>query len=193
MLRRVVLHGHFKDHDDKPIWVTGDTVAEILEIISPQLPCFKPDPEHGRQRVAVGGVTTYDDIYRDLGDQIEIHIAPQFNGGKDTGAFTQILIGAVLIGVSFVPGIAGTPAQKMLIQMGAMAILGGLSQLLAPQPEADQNSELTSRYLGSPKNTTAIGTRIPILYGKHKVFGHVLTFDINAYNYRADGGSSSNI
>jgi predicted phage tail protein len=60
-----------------------------------------------------------------------------------------------------------------------MALLGGLAQLLAPQPEDDKD-ELRNRYLGAPRNTVAIGTRIAIPYGRRKIFGHYLSFDINA-------------
>ena len=76
-------------------------------------------------------------------------------------------------------------AASLLMKVGALALLGGLSQLLAPTPEAEEEQN-RSAYLGAPGNTVKIGTRIPILYGRHKVYGHFLSFDINAIEYNPD-------
>ena len=37
-----------------------------------------------------------------------------------------------------------------------------------------------SKYLGADQNTVKIGTRIPLLYGKHQAFGHYLSFNVDA-------------
>lgn len=193
MHRVVHLHGYFAKFHPGPIRVTGDTIAEIVECITRQLAGFRPDPVKGRHRIKIAGCDTLEDTYRPLGDQIDIHIVPQMNGGKDNGALLQIGLGAVLLGVGFFMG-ATTFWGGMLMKAGALSLLGGLAQLLAPQPENDKDEQQKSRYLGAPKNTVKIGTRIPILYGEHQAYGHYLSFDINASEYKGTakntGGSS---
>jgi len=195
-LHRVVhLHGYFAKFHSGPIRVTGDTIAEIVESVTRQLPGFRPDPIKGRHRIKVAGCETLEDIYRALGDQIDIHIVPQLNGGKDGGALLQIGLGIALIGVGFFMGGMTSWWGSMLMKVGALSLLGGLAQMLAPQPESDKDEQTKSRYLGAPKNTVQIGTRIPILYGEHQAYGHYLSFDINASEYKGTatdtGGESS--
>ena len=55
-------------------------------------------------------------------------------------------------------------------------VAGGLIQMLTPQPKDDAESR--TKYLGAPKNTVAIGTYIPILFGKHRAYGQFLSFEL---------------
>lgn len=165
--------------------ISGETVAEVIEGLSRQVPTLQPTAKLGRVRVVVAGFDTEDDLYAPLGDLEDLHIVPQMMGDKD-GGLSQILIGAVLIGVSFIPGV-GPALSSMLLQAGVLQILGGIAAMLAPQPENDQENQDKSRYLGAPRNTTKIGTRIPILYGTFRHGGHYLSFDINALEFRGTG------
>ncbi|WP_454287268.1 hypothetical protein [Rhizobium arsenicireducens] len=181
MKRKIVLHGYFAAFHDGPIEVSGDTVADIIEGLTRQVAGFAPDPIKGRHRVKVVGYEREEDLHTYLGpDVTEIHLIPQLNGGKQ-GGLMQVLLGVVLIGVGFM---LGGPLGSMLMKAGALAILGGLTQMLAPKPETDKDTGPTSIYLGAPKNTVKIGTRIPILYGRYRVYGHYLSFDINALEYK---------
>lgn len=185
-MAKVVLHGYLADFHSGPIEVTGSTAAEIVEGLTRQLPGFQPHPIHGRHRIKVVGCEAREDLYRPIeGD--EIHIIPQLNGAKAEGSMIQIALGAVLIGVGFALGPL-TPWGSMAIKAGALSLLGGISQLLAPAPTADSQDK--SRYLGVPKNTVQIGTRIPILYGRMRVYGHYLSFDINARDLSASASST---
>lgn len=178
------LHGRFRTYHDGPLVVHGDTVAEAIEGMSRMVPGFAPHPVHGRQRVKVVGHETPEDLFRMLEADVVIHVVPQLNGGKQ-GSAVQFVLGAVLIAAAFATGFgfaaAGVPwYATALFNAGAMMVLGGVAQLLAPQPEMDADDQRRSRYLGAPKNTVEIGTRIPVLYGRFKVHGHYLSFDINA-------------
>lgn len=181
-MRQVHLHGYLAAFHDGPITVMGNTVAEIVEAVTRQLPGFAPHPVRGRCRIKVVGRETLESLFTPLGDQIDIHIVPQFNGGK-SGGLGQILLGIALIGIGIFTFGATSFWGSALLKVGALAVLGGVAQLLAPVPEADTNKD-QSRYLGSPKNTVAIGTRIPILYGRDRVYGQYLSFDINAREFK---------
>jgi predicted phage tail protein len=165
--------------------MAGHTVAEIVEGITRQVKGFQPDPVRGRHRVKIVGYETEESLHTPIEPDVEfIHIVPQLSGGKK-GGLLQILLGVVLIGVGMLLG-AGTLVGSLLVKVGALALLGGLTSLLAPKPETDKGGDSTKRssYLGAPKNTVAIGTRIPILYGRRRVYGHFLSFDINAIEYK---------
>lgn len=190
MHRVVVLHGPLKGYHDGPIHVEANTVAEIIESVTRQLPGFKPDPVNGRKKIQVVGYETEESLYEDLNEVTEIHIVPQLSGAKSGSALTQILLGVALVGVGFALGPVSF-LGSMAIKFGALMILGGLSQILAPQPETDKDSDTRTRYLGSPRNTVQIGTRIPILYGELRVGGHYLSFDINAQEFRGSAKQST--
>ena len=101
-----------------------------------------------------------------------------------------MVVGAVLIVVGVVVGVllswtgVGGAVGVGLISAGIGLMAGGLMQMLFPAPviknTASQGDPEASKYLGAPKNTVAIGTRIPIGYGKFKVYGHFISFDITA-------------
>lgn len=179
LLRKVYLHGYLAAFHDGPVTMSGNTVAEIVEGVTRQLPGFRPDPIRGRHRIKIVDYDTEESLNQFLGDDVEeIHIVPQMSGGKK-GGLLQILLGAALIGVGMMIGM-GTIFGSMLIKTGALALLGGLTAMMAPKPESDKNEKDRTAYLGAPKNTVKIGTRIPILYGEHYVAGHFLSFDVNA-------------
>jgi predicted phage tail protein len=182
---KVILHGYFAAFHDGPIEMVGNTVADIVEGVTRQVKGFQPDPVRGRHRIKIVGFETEESLHTPIEPDVEfIHIVPQLSGGKK-GGLLQILLGAVLVGVGLLLG-AGTLVGSLLIKVGALALLGGLTSLLAPKPETDTSGEGTkkSSYLGTPKNTVAIGTRIPILYGRRRVYGQIMSFDINAIEYK---------
>lgn len=174
----VHLHGYLAKFHDGPISVVVATAAEAIELVTRQLKGFAPDIRRGPHKITVVGHPTAEDLYKPIEVQ-DLHILPQFVGGKN-GGFYQIAIGAALIAASFIPGLNALVAP-VLFSLGASLLLGGISQLLFPVPDSE-DSKNKSRYLGAPKNTVEIGTRIPILYGRHQVYGHVLSFDIQSLN-----------
>ncbi len=168
---KVHLHGYFASFHQGPIEVVASTVAEAVSFVTRQLPGFQPNAVRGRHRAAVVGCNTIEDLYRPA-EGGEIHLIPQFAGGKK-GGFVQIIIGAALIAVGVFT------QQAWLVQAGALMLLGGVAQFLMPTPDAEDQSK-KSRYLGASGNTVEIGTRVPILYGEDLVYGHFLSFDTDA-------------
>lgn len=127
----------------------------------------------------------------------ELNISPYSEGagGGGGGGFIKIVIGVVLIVAGFmIPGSTPFLAKlgTALITAGVATILGGVLELLSPAPKLDMNlgfdfggassEDKKSNYLGAPGNTTKIGTPIPIGYGRFKLSGHYLSYNINAVN-----------
>lgn len=177
MLRRIFLHGKLKKLHPDPIEVVADTVAEVIKAISLQVPAFQPNAIEGYRRIKVVGFDTLESLFVDT-DVEEIHIVPQLCGGKQ-GGFFQILIGAALIAASFIPGL--NAFAPMLLSAGISMMLGGILQLMsAPKRDKKDGVQNKTFYLGAPKNTVEIGTRIPILYGRRRIGGHYLSFNISS-------------
>jgi predicted phage tail protein len=90
---------------------------------------------------------------------------------------TLIVIGAT------VPGIQGTPWGQYFIMSGIALTVGGVMQLISPQPTLNAGNEdsVRSKYLPSSQNTVRIGTTIPLLYGGPvRCGGHIMSLNIDA-------------
>lgn len=178
-MKTIYLHGYLNDLHPEPIKVVAESVAEALSALA-LIPAFSP--RKGKQySVAIDGFITEASV-RDKTDVEEIHVRPVVFAGGGNGGLFQMIIGALLIVVSFIPGIAGTPIGTALFNAGVAMILGGVIQMLMPQPKLEGvgEDEMRSQYLGARGNTVAIGTSIPMIFGRHKAYGHYLSFDVDA-------------
>jgi len=103
-----------------------------------------------------------------MNTQQDIRIAPILMGSKNGGIFS-IILGAALIGVSFlIPG-AGMLAAG-LFNAGLAMALGGVVQLLSPQPKdrksKDKPENEPNYAFNGPINTEAQGNCVPVAYGR---------------------------
>lgn len=193
-LKTVYFHGSLKEVIPEPIRMSGRSIREVLHGVVSQFPQLQRRLGNKYYPVRIEGVEKDTDLTNDT-DQEEIHIYPTFDGGGGNGGLVQIAIGALLIatvivaphiglGATMAAGIAGTTVGSVLVGVGISLILGGLLQLLSPTPEMDMgDNKEGSKYLGSPQNTVKIGTRIPLIFGTHKAYGHYLTFNIDAKDF----------
>lgn len=186
---KVILHGYLKDLCQSGLEFSGATAAEVINGLCKQTKAFNVNFDQPKHRIKVVGFPTKDSLYAPLA-VTELHLVPQMNGGK-SGGFVQIVVGTVLIATAFaLAGPAGLAAAGsfsaagVTFSLGLSLVLGGLLQLISPAPKMDGSGNVQdpegSKYLGSGQNTVAIGTRIPLLYGKHLIYGHFLSFDIDA-------------
>lgn len=155
--------------------------AEAIRALCTQLPGFFEDlrdsDQHGIAYAVLVNKTNIDE--KQLADPPgngDIRIAPIIQGSKSGGLF-QVILGAVLIAVSFIPmlqpaamgafSVFGATANATLFMMGTSMLLGGIAQMLAPQPKLDIDAGETSpnTSFSGPVNTTANGTPVPIAIG----------------------------
>lgn len=113
----------------------------------------------------------------------EIRIAPVLMGSK-RGGILQTIIGAVLVVVGAVVSYFGFGAGTPIMQMGAAMMLGGVVQMLSPQPpglSAKDSPENGASYnFNGPVNTSAQGNPVPLLYGELEVGSAVISGGIYA-------------
>ena len=169
-LIKLVLHGVLKDRYES-FAVAAETAAEAIEGWSRQV---GTDPTFLMQAV---GYDTPEKLKAPT-DATEIHLVPAMFGGG--GAVGKILVGVALIGLSFIPGI-GQAMQIALLSAGIGMAVGGVMQLFMKQPTVSKEEDPdASKYIGSGKNTTGIGTIIGRGGGRMMIGGHFLSLQVNS-------------
>ena len=113
----------------------------------------------------------------------DIRIAPVIIGSKQAGLF-QTILGAVLIAVGyFTFGTTSTIGVGMMMGGASMA-LGGVMQMLTPVQggiSMRQSPDNKPSYaFGGPVNSIAQGNPVPILYGRRRVGGAIISAGIYA-------------
>ncbi len=118
-----------------------------------------------------------------------LHIVPVIKGaGRGLG---QILMGAALIGLAVFAGpviggalgggLLGAAATKALGYIGLALVLGGVSQLLSPQPSSiPEASKLQSFSFSGIVNVADQGLPVPICYGRVITGSVVISAGLNA-------------
>jgi predicted phage tail protein len=201
---KIILHGKLKELYSETLELTGNTAAELINGMCKVTKAFNPKPGQPRHEIAVLGFESESRLKSPLSDDIkELHLVPSMNGGK-RGGFFQIVVGAVLIAAAFAfPATIGAwgamgagVTSSFAFSIGFSLVMGGLLGMLSPTPEADNfgNGEAdpeASKYLASSGNTVKIGTRIPLVYGRFRIFGHYLSFDVDAVDYDPTQGTVS--
>lgn len=111
-----------------------------------------------------------------------IRIVPVILGSKKAGVL-QTILGAVLVVVGAVAtyfggGVIGVP----MMQFGGAMMLGGIVQMLSPQPAglaSKQSADNKASYaFGGVTNTAAQGNPVPLLYGKRRIGGAIISAGI---------------
>ncbi|EMM3426431.1 TPA: tail assembly protein [Klebsiella aerogenes] len=111
-----------------------------------------------------------------------IRIVPVVIGSKKAGIF-QTILGAVLVVAGFIstftPAAAAAP---YLYSMGASMMLGGVIQMLSPQPgglaRKESPDNKASYAFGGVTNTASQGYPVGLLYGKRRIGGAIISAGI---------------
>ena len=189
------------------------TPADAIKLLCINYPAFRDEllTSHEKgvaYRVLQAGVDL------DIGDlqlpigQNDLVLVPVLSGADDN-PFTRVIFGAVLIGASFFTGgatigllgfAAPVAVSTALGTIGATLILGGVTQMLSPQPDLGGIGGVSTRgefqatrpesvnrgadgqqsyaYLGA-QNTVGVGATIPVAYGKVLIGSHVISADVD--------------
>lgn len=133
----------------------------------------------------------------------ELNIYPSFyasGGGGNKPGMIQTVIGSVLIVVGaalwyFTGGTAAAIGTWMMKVGAAMVLTGAATMLFGPNVDTANSSENpeSSKAFGNSGNTTKIGTRIPIGYGKYKVAGQYLSINTSAITTKGGAAVTTTI
>lgn len=111
-----------------------------------------------------------------------IRIVPVIIGSKKAGLL-QTILGAVIVAVGAIAtfGFAQTWGVNVMMAGGAM-IAGGVVQMLSPQPTglaSKQSADNRASYaFGGVTNTAAQGYPVPLLYGRRRIGGAIISAGI---------------
>ncbi|MCT9548916.1 tail assembly protein [Acinetobacter baumannii] len=107
-----------------------------------------------------------------------IHIVPRVMGAGGNNGILQLVLGAILIAASFIPGI-GQAAQVALIGAGAGMAMGGVASMLMPKidntQDQNQDGNRANKGFGGAVTTVAQGNPVPILYGQREIGGFIIS------------------
>ncbi|EGL4957872.1 tail assembly protein [Salmonella enterica] len=156
------------------------TAAEGVYALAMQIPGFRQRMIEGWYQVRIAGEDVSADnltarLHEPLPPGAVIHIVPRMEGAKS--GWTGILAGAALIAASFIPGLnvavwAGAAAtwSSLAFSLGVSMMLGGVAQMLAPQPKAPSmhsaDNGKQNTYFSSLDNMVAQGNPLPVPYGE---------------------------
>lgn len=182
MLVSIVLTGYLAKFLREPINIEAFNARDALEKLQNYL------PKGVSHLVKIKELGCPEDLNE---FKTTLTVSPYFEGsggGKKAGGI-QIGIGILLIAFTF--GVAGGAAltgfQNFIVGVGANLIIGGALQLLQKSPKADPTQgDKRSRFINGDKNTIKEGTPIPLIYGRQKVYPHILSFNIDANPYNPD-------
>lgn len=180
---KIKFHGFLEKLIPEVIEGSFETLHDAIMYVSHNYPALKAPLEIGRYAIQIPGYATRESIYCKLyTDNIDIY---PYTEMSKSGGIGQMIVGATMIAVAFVANIffPGNPVSVYLANWGlTLMAFGALTYLLTPKlkNKSDDGSSADNKYLGSPANTTASGTPIPIGYGLFKVHGHYLSFNISS-------------
>ncbi|HBX9007849.1 TPA: tail assembly protein [Klebsiella pneumoniae] len=111
-----------------------------------------------------------------------IRIVPVVVGSKKSG-FLQTILGAVIVAAGVVATfVFDQPWGVNVMMAGGAMMLGGVVQMLSPQPAGLARKESAdnkaSYAFGGVTNTASQGYPVPLLYGKRRIGGAIISAGI---------------
>ena len=188
MLRKIKLYGELaKFVGHKEFEVKADTLAHAVSFLINNFEGIEKYMSPKHYQVKVGNYAVDEsELSHPIGKE-DIHFVPIITGAGR--GFGKILLGAALIGLSFI-SFAGAPGlgaafkggfsaanfanvgfiSKGLAGLGAALVLQGVSEMLFPLPkppsfESEEDPRLSFSF-GGTQQTGRAGTPVPLVYGE---------------------------
>ena len=196
MLRKVKMYGELAEFvGHKELEAVVKNPAEAVRFLVTNFPKLEAYMSNKYYQVLVGKEDVdKEDLHNPIG-QDDIHIVPVISGAGGNSPFGRILLGAALIGASFLfpgagmfgtvglggTGVAGAAYSGLAVSGGIMTgigtalsaigaglVLSGVSEMLfpLPKPEMPEDDPRISFSFSGVQNTSRAGTAHPIVYGE---------------------------
>ena len=188
-LTEIRFYGHLRPVFGKSVRLDVHSPAEAIRALCAVLPGFKRYvTEHSAPgyRVVVGKAPLYDDhaLHDPSGRQV-IKLVPAVAG---RGSLGKVILGAALIVASFylpITPLLGTMSfSSIAMNIGISMVLGGVSQMLAGNPQSAAPSEPANNQpsyaFNGAVNTSAQGQPVPICYGRMRCGSQVISSGLEA-------------
>lgn len=192
MLRKIRLYGQLaKFIGQRVLEADVETAAEAVRFLVTNWPELERHMADQYYRVSVGKYDLAAEELHDPAGQQDIKIMPVLAGAGSVG---RILLGVLLIGLAFIPGVGAslaaatygslTSVGTVLLGLGASLVLGGVAQLLSPVARVPQGSDSPddprrSFSFSGIQQTSRQGIPVPICYGEMLVGSVVVSAGID--------------
>ncbi|EBN5475468.1 tail assembly protein [Salmonella enterica] len=176
-MARICLYGDLQRFG-KRISLDIKTAAEGVYALAMQIPGFRQRMSEGWYQIRIAGEDVSEQtlsarLHEPLPPGVVIHIVPRMEGAKSGGVF-QVVLGAVAVVAAFWTGGASMAVwgalSTGLFTAGASMMLGGVAQMLTPQPKAPSmhsaDNGKQNTYFSSLENMVAQGNPVPVPYGE---------------------------
>lgn len=177
----ITLHGKLAQDYGAEHRIQADNIADAVRGLSLQLNMFDGIPIDQRPTLRIIGCDEESDLEKNP-DKIDIILAMRGGGG-----FGKFLLGAALIGLSFIPGAAaGTfllgKFTGAAFGLGVSLALSGVAQIFTKAPSLSKETDPdASKYLGLANNTTKLGTLRSYSMGRVKITApHVIAVNVDS-------------
>lgn len=198
MLKTLILEGRMAKKFGREHRFHVDDLREMLRAMCSQVPGFKRYLSEGHMKgIRFAFFNGKNNIGLDGFDMTrggEVYRISAIVEGSKRGGVLQVVIGAVaLVAAYFTAGgslvalgmsaSAAAATTTALTGLGLSMMLGGVVQLLTPQPKynvgASSSADNKPNYaFGSPVNTVAVGYPVPVLFGEREIGGAVISAGI---------------
>lgn len=187
----IQFHGNLAQFGEK-FELYANTANEAIRSLAIQIDGLKQYLKKGYYRVKVDNKVVTQSEYigvLDVADGTVIHVSPRVAG---SGKFGSFIVGALLVGASFIPGIGQTLGAG-LFQMGVGFMIGGVAQMLMKPKNFNQDfkgvEDSKSSAFTNLSNMVGQGKKVPRIYGELRVGSVVVSQSTSSY--RTDGTSKS--
>lgn len=174
----IQFHGNLAQFGEK-FELYANTANEAIRSLAMQIDGLKQYLRKGYYRVKVDNKVVTQTEYigvLDVSDGTVIHVSPRVAG---SGKFGSFIAGAVLTGLSFIPGLQG------LMPLGVGLMIGGVAQMLIkPKPFNQDHQGVEDSKSSAFTNLTNIvgqGRKIPRVYGNIRVGSVVISQELSSY------------
>lgn len=176
-LKKVKLYGPMRKRFGREFELAVSSPREAIHALCVQVDGFKKYLAESKANgltfaIFIGDRNIGEDGLADPVGNSEIRIAPIIQGSKRAGAL-QTIVGVALIVVGAI--LYYTPVGMPLIKLGASLALGGVVQMLSPQPKGlgakDDPGNQPSYSMDGAINTQAQGNPVPLCYGGPLMIG----------------------
>lgn len=195
MLKTLILDGRMAKKFGREHKFDVADLREMLRAMCSQVPGFKRYLSEGHMKgirfAFFNGKNNIGIEEFDMTRGGEVYRITAITEGSKRGGVLQIVIGAVALvaayftaGASFtVLGVSASTVTTALTGLGLSMALGGVVQLLTPQPKynvgASSSADNKPNYaFGSPVNTVAMGYPVPVLFGEREIGGAIISAGI---------------
>lgn len=185
-LRTIRLYGKLGARFGRMHRLAVESTAEAIRALCVLVPGFERELMTSHQRgVRYACFLGKQNIGKDdlalTGGVADIRIAPVLAGAK-SGGVLQFIVGAVLVvaGLVITGGTFGaaSPFGSALISMGISMMVGGVVQMLSPQPKGASSDSVDNGQnynFSGAINRMAQGGPVPILWGRMEVGSAVIS------------------